>query len=67
LDGAHVPDVHAAASGYLPTGDYGVQAAIKEALQETQVAEACGDGEDRKAVGSVSLDCLLVFVEESGY
>jgi len=61
LDGAHVPDVHAAASGYFADRRLRSAGGDQEALQETQVAEACGDGEDRKAVGSVSLDCLLVF------
>ena len=30
------------------------------------MAEAGCDDQDRKAVGSVPVDCVLVFVEESG-
>jgi DNA-3-methyladenine glycosylase II len=51
----------------LPVGDYGVQAAIKKHYKKTQVAEARRDGEDRETLGSLSLDCLLVSVEEPGY
>ena len=51
----------------LPTGDYGIQMAIKKHLQEAQDAQARSDGEDRKAVGTVPVSGVLVFVAKPGY
>ena len=51
----------------LPTGDYGVQAAIKKHYKKRKWPKPARNGEDRKALGAVSLDCLLVSVAEPGY
>src|SRR4029077_7756431 len=67
LDGAHVPDVHLATSGYSAGGRLRRAGCHQEALQETQVAEARSDGEDRKTVGALSLDRLLVSVAKPGH
>src|ERR1700687_4111803 len=67
LDGAHVPDVHVAASGYSPDRRLRRAGCHQEALQETQMAQARGDGEDRETVGALSLDRVLVSLEKLGY
>ena len=66
MDGAHVPDVHLEASGHTADGRLWHPGGDQEALQETQVAKARGDGKDRAAVGAVSVNCVLVFVAEPG-
>src|SRR5208283_4967783 len=66
LDGAHVPDVHPATPGYSPDRRLRRTGRHQEALQETKMAQARRDGEDRKTVVALSLDRLLVSVEEPG-
>jgi 3-methyladenine DNA glycosylase/8-oxoguanine DNA glycosylase len=51
----------------LPVGDYGVQAAIKKHYKKRKWPKPAVNGEDRKTVGPLSLDRLLVSVEDSGY
>ena len=51
----------------LPVGDYGVQAAIKKHYKKRKWPKPGCNAEDRKTVGSLSLDRLLVSVEEPGY
>ncbi len=67
LDSPHVPDVHPAPSGYSPHRRLRRAGRHQKALQETQVAQARHNREDRKAVGALPLHRLLVSVEESGY
>ena len=51
----------------LPTGDYGVQVAIKKHYKKRKLPKAERYGEDRPGVGAVSQRGLLVHVAESGH
>ena len=51
----------------LPTGDYGIQAAIKKALQKAQDAQAGADGENCEGLGALPVGRLLVSVAKPGY
>src|SRR5208282_899851 len=66
MDRAHVSYVYVTASGHSADWRLWGAGGDQEALQEAQVAEAGGDAEDRQAMGAVSVDCLLVSVEEPG-
>src|SRR5262252_7642588 len=66
MDGAHVSDVHLKASGHFANRRLRCAGGDQETLQEAQVAKAGGYREDCPPLGTVSLDRMLVFVEESG-
>ena len=51
----------------LPTGDYGIQMAMKKHYKKRKTAQARGDGEDRQAWEPYRIGGLLVFVAQSGY
>ena len=51
----------------LPTGDYGIQAAMKKHYRKRKLPKPKDMEKIAKGLGALPIDCLLVFVAEPGY